>query len=88
MEEQKKENGLVVEENNNKEFRFSWRKLCSWIALVLSVIIPAAGIGLGLISLSSATEEEKKEVTLICYIAMGVGAFFLLGEFVLSIFLL
>ena len=88
MNEELRENGLTSEENENKDYVFSWRKFCSWLTLVLSVTIPVAAIGLSLMVLSSTTEDEKLEASIICYTAMAIGAFFLLNDFVLQIFAL
>ena len=79
-------NGTTKEETENKDYVFSWRKFCGWMSLVFSVALPAAGVGLSLITLSSATEDEKKEVSILCYISMAIGAFFLINEFVLKLF--
>ena len=62
MNEEIKENGLVESENKNKDYVFSWRKLCAWLALFFSVSLPIAAIGLGIMCLSSATEDEKKKL--------------------------
>ena len=85
MNEEIKENGVTKEENENKDYVFSWRKLCAWASLVLSVVLPVAAIGLSLITLSNVTEEEKDEVSVLCYISMGVGAFFAINDFVLQL---
>lgn len=85
MNEEIKENGSTKEEIENKDYVFSWRKLCAWLSLVLSVALPLAAIGLSLITLSNATEEEKDEVSVLCYISMGVGAFFVINDFVLQL---
>lgn len=84
MNQENKENGLV--ESEKKEYVFSWRRLCIWIALVLSTALPIPAIGLGMICISSATEEEKKEVSIVSYIAIAVAVFLLVNQYVLEIF--
>lgn len=64
------ENGVVEDKN---EFRFSWRKLCSWIGLFLVASVPLVGIGLSIMCLSNAKEDEKEEVMMICFITLMVG---------------
>ena len=85
MNEEVKENGLV--EGEKKDYVFSWRRLCIWIALILSLGLPFVAIGLGMICISSATEEEKKEVSIVSYIAIAVAVFLLVNDYVLQIFL-
>lgn len=88
MNEEIKENGLVESENKNKDYVFSWRKLCAWLALFFSVSLPIAAIGLGIMCLSSVTEDEKKEVSVLSYISIGVAVFLTLYDFVLKAILL
>ena len=85
MDQENKENGLVESEKN--DYVFSWRRLCIWIALILSLTLPVAAIGLGMICISSATEDEKKEVSIVSYIAIAVAIFFLIHDFVLNMVL-
>ena len=88
MNEEIKENGLVESENEKKRYVFSWRKLCCWIALLASVTSPVVGIGLGIICLSAATEDEKTEVSVVSYIAIAMGVFFVVYDFVMQAILL
>ena len=74
MNEQISENGVV---ENKNEFKFSWRKLCSWIGLAFVLSIPLVGIGLSIMCLSNAQEDEREEVMYICLISLMVGAILL-----------
>ena len=88
MNEEIKENGLVESENEKKRYVFSWRKLCCWFALLAAVTSPVIGIGLGLICISCATEDEKAEVSVISYIAIAIGLFFVVYDVVMNAVLL
>ena len=88
MNEEIKENGLVEGENEKKRYVFSWRKLCCWFALLASITSPVIGIGLGIISVSCATEDEKAEVSVISYIAIAIGLFFVVYDVVMNAVLL
>ena len=70
MNEKISENGVIEDKN---EFKFSWRKLCSWLGLFLVVSVPLAGVGLSIMCLSNAKEEEKEEVMMICFITLMIG---------------
>lgn len=83
MNDELKENGLPKEKD---DYVFSWRKLCSWISLLLSVMLYVAAIGLAIMCISSATEDDEKEVKIISYIAIGVAAYFLISEYILQLF--
>ena len=85
MREEYQKNGPI--ESENTEYVFSWRRLCIWIALILSITTPVAAIGLGIMCISSATEEEKKEVSIVSYIAIAVAVFFLANDIILNMFI-
>lgn len=85
MNEEVKENGVTTEQTDIKEFKSSWPKAFSWVAFVLSVVIPVASIGLSIMCLSGVGDDERDEVSLICYIAIGVSACFLLNDLILNI---
>lgn len=76
------ENGLVEEENIKKEYRFSWRRMLGWVAILLSLTSPLIAIGISLICINTADEDEKNEVSIICYVALGVAAFFFILDLI------
>lgn len=78
------ENGVDMPQNTNNRFEISWQKTFSWVALALSCIIPLVALGLGIMCISSATENEKDEITVVSYIAIGIAAVLLFNSFILS----
>lgn len=84
MNEQFEENVLVEEENKVDEKRFSWRKMLCWAALLFSLTSPLIAAGLATISISSATEDEKTEVSILAYIAIGISVFFVIYHFIVN----
>lgn len=88
MNEQYEENGLVEEEYDfveediieNHEYRFSWRKMLGWLAILIAFTSPFISVGISMICINTAAPHEKKEVSIVCYIACGIGAFFLLYD--------
>ena len=81
MNEKISENGVIEDKN---EFLFSWRKLCSWISFALSCLIPLAALGLAIMSVSNASEDEKEEVTLICVLSMFVSIIIMVNDLSLT----
>ena len=79
MNDKIKENGSTIEE------KISWRKILSWVALMLSTMVPVASIGAAMISLSLEIDDEKDESPIICYIALGVSSFILITGFISDI---
>ena len=73
------ENNVVeVDENSLLEAKsttFHWAKFWAWASIVISLVIPLVGVGLGILSNSMTTEENKDEVMLISIVGMGIGAF-------------
>ena len=47
MNDKIKENGSTIEE------KISWRKILSWVALMLSTMVPVASIGAAMVGLSN-----------------------------------
>ena len=88
MNEEIKENGSTESENEIEEYEFSWRKLCCWITLLMSVMVPVAAIGLGIICIAKAEDEEKNEVCIVSAIGIVIAAFSVIFDFVLQISLL
>ena len=86
MNEQIKENGSVNETNEVNESKFSWNKIFCWVALIMSVSIPVAAIGLSIVNLASITEDEDKEGCVICYISLAIAAYFVLSNMITSLF--
>ncbi len=85
MNEQIEENGLVEEK---KEFKPSWQKALSWFSIFLSLMIPIASIGLSIVCISQASEDEKNEVSIICGIALVIAITLCINDFVLGRLLL
>ena len=79
MNEEIKENGVVEDKN---AFKFSWRKLCSWISLVLVLSSPLIGIGLSIMCISNASEDEREEVSVLSYIVFMVGIMLLATDLI------
>ena len=82
MDEKISENGVIEDKN---EYKFSWRKLCSWIALAFVTTSPLVGIGLAIMCISNSLEDEKEEVCFINYIVLMVGALLLINDMVVTI---
>ena len=88
MNEQYEENGLVEEENDfieedvieDTEYRFSWRKMIGWLSILIAFTSPFISVGISMICINTAAPYEKKEVSIICYIASGIAAFLLLYD--------
>lgn len=78
------ENGVTEEK---KPFKVSWRKICSWLSLVLSILAPLAAIGLSIVCIAQAEEDEKTEVKLITMVSIVVGTILFLNEFILNLFM-
>ena len=76
------ENDLVEPEIEENKKEISWRKAFSWVALAFCCIIPIVSIGLGVMCISSATDEEKDEVSLICYIALAIAGLLIFNNMV------
>lgn len=70
MNEEISENGVVEDKS---AYKFSWRKLCSWLSLALVLTSPLIGIGLSIMCLTNATEDERDEVSILSYIVFMVG---------------
>ena len=79
MNEEIKENGVV---EDNSAYKFSWRKLCSWLSLALVLSSPLIGIGLSIMCLSNASEDEREEVSFISYIVLMVGIMALAMDYI------
>lgn len=84
MNEQIEENGLVEEKNEVNTFKPSWPKALSWLCLVLALTSPVAGIGLAIICISSASLDEKKEVSIICGIALVIAVTLVVNSLILG----
>ena len=82
MEDNNTNNGLTKEKNK----KFSYSKLFSWIALFLSVSSPVIGIGFAILSFSFLTEVDTKETHVINYIAVALGLVLVLSDFITRLF--
>ena len=89
MNEQYEENEFIeeefeiVEENKEvKEYHFSWRKMLGWFSIILALTSPLISIGISLVCINTAPEDEKKEVSIICYVGFGIALFFILFDLV------
>ena len=97
MNEQFEENGLVEEEIEYTEeeveyieedetidnsYHFSWRKMFAWVSILMALSSPLIAIGVSLICMNTASPKEKKEVSILCYIACGISAFLLIFDFI------
>lgn len=76
------ENDLIEPENEEIGYQVSWKKAFSWVAIAICTIIPIAAIGLGVMCISSSTEEEKNEVSLISAIAISIAAILIFNNMV------
>ena len=83
MNEEIKENGVA---EDNGAYKFSWRKLCSWLSLVLVLSSPLIGIGLAIMCIVNASEDEREEVSMLCYIIFMVGIMILAIDFLPLLF--
>ena len=82
------ENDVVVIEENGftetKNTTFHWAKLWAWSSILLSVAIPMVGVGVGILALSMATEENYDEVYTASIVGMGIGGFFVILDVLLN----
>lgn len=86
MNEEIKENSTAEKKNENKCFKSSWPKALSWVALVMSMVVPLVALGLSIMCISNAKEDEKKEVTIICLIAIVVVAVLTINDVLIQLF--
>ena len=84
MNQEYEENGLVEEKDDKKPYAPTWRKGCSWLAFAISCVVPVVAIGFAIMCLSGEDEEERKEIEILSYIAIGVAAVLLINNFFLS----
>ena len=55
--------------------KFSFAKVLMWVSLPLAVMIPFISLGASITALILATPEDKKEINIVCPIAIAVAAF-------------
>ena len=82
MQEENKENSSTEQK---KQLEVSWCKICSWVALILSTMMPIASIGAAIVSFSFETETDGNEPKIVCFIAIAVSLFLLFNDFVLNL---
>ena len=87
MNENVEENGLIEPRNTNKEFKASWQKVLSWATLIIAVTMPLVSLGLSIMCIASANEEDKKEVTIINAVSILIVVTMVVNDVVLALFL-
>lgn len=79
MEENTTNNNLTEEKN----IKFTYSKLFSWIALFLATSSPVMGIGFAVLSISLLTEDDKEETKVINYISIALALVLVLFDIII-----
>lgn len=75
----------IIEENEmstNEQKPSSNNSVLAWFSFLLSFMVPIIGLGVGIYSFLSLTEEDKLETKIVSLMAIGIGAFIAITSFI------